>query len=156
MRIIYTLALIQSLEGNKMSRYEGQCACGEIAYRFEGEPINSAFCYCSECQTHTGSDKWFGLWVPLDQLIFTQGTPSSFQRLGDSGKPMIHKFCPKCATTLCVEVTVAGFYSVSASTLKSRHQFSPNMVIYKASAPHWAVFPEGIPHYDILPPEMSL
>jgi hypothetical protein len=29
------------------------------------------------------------------------------------------------------------------------------MAIYTASAPKWAVFPEGVPKFDILPPEMS-
>ena len=31
---------------------------------FEDEPVNSAFCYCKECQIHTGSDNCFGLWIP--------------------------------------------------------------------------------------------
>lgn len=69
-----------------MEKYEGSCACGTIRYFFEGEPINSAFCYCKECQVHTGSDKWFVLWVPKDKFSLTKGSPSPFTRKGDSGK----------------------------------------------------------------------
>ena len=138
-----------------MEKHIGKCSCGKIEYCFEGEPINSAFCYCHECQTHTGSDKWFGLWVPIDKFKFTKGTPSIFTRLGDSGKDMHHKFCADCGTNLCVEVTVANLYSVAASTLSNNNEYTPNMLIYTASAPKWAVFPEGIPKFDILPPEMS-
>lgn len=138
-----------------MKKYEGKCSCGNIEYCFDDEPINTAFCYCHDCQTHTGSDKFFGLWVPAEKFTFTKGTPETFTRLGDSGRELHHRFCKDCATTLCIDVVAAGFYSVAASTLNDSDDVSPNMVIYAASAPKWAVFPEGIPKYDKLPPEIS-
>jgi len=138
-----------------MNECEGSCACGAIEYSFGGEPINLVFCCCTECQVHTGSDKWFGVWVPKDQFSITKGTPSSFIRLGDSGKDMIHKFCGICGTTLYIEVTFANFYSVAATTLKDSENLFPKMAIYTASAPDWAVFPEGVPKFDALPPEYS-
>ncbi len=106
-----------------MKKYKSKCGCGNIEYCFEGEPINSAFCYCHECQIHTGSDKWFGLWVPIDNFNFTKGTPSNFTRIGDSGKETNHKFCGDCGTTLSIEVTVGNFYSVAASTLNDNGGF---------------------------------
>lgn len=136
-----------------MAEYTGKCGCGNVEYLFEGEPLNSAFCYCKECQVHTGSDKWFGLWVPINKFKFTKGLPSNYTRQGDSGKDMNYQFCADCGATLCVEVTVGGFYSVAASTLDDSSMFSPKMAIYVSSAPEWAVFPEDIPKYDILPPE---
>jgi len=138
-----------------MKKYEGSCSCGSVGFCFEGEPMNSAFCYCRECQTITGSDKWFGLWVPVDKFSFTKGSPATFTRLGDSGKDMNHRFCRDCGTTVCVEVTVGGFYSVAASTLNDSRDFFPKMAIYAKSAPEWAVFPEGVPKFDILPPGMG-
>jgi len=138
-----------------MTKNAGKCSCGKIEYCFDEEPINTAFCYCLECQKTTGSDKWFGLWVPKERFSFTKGTPSTFSRLGDSQQAMHHKFCADCGTTLCAEVTVGNFYSVAASTLNNHDKFSPNMAIYTASAPKWAVFPEGVPRFDILPPGMG-
>lgn len=137
-----------------MEKHIGKCACGKIEYCFDGEPVNSAFCYCHECQKHSGSDKWFGLWVPVEQFKFTKGTPATYTRLGDSGKKVHHKFCSDCATTLCVDVTVANFYSVSATTL-CNNPYTPKLAIYTASAPEWAVFPQEVPKFDILPPEMG-
>ena len=138
-----------------MEKYKGKCSCGNIEYMFEGEPINSVFCYCKECQTHTGSDKWFGVWVPIDKFYFTKGTPKKFTRLGDGGHDVIHNFCDECGTTICAEITLGNFYSVAVSTLIENNHFSPKMAIYAASAPKWAVFPEGIPKFDILPPGMG-
>ena len=138
-----------------MSQYTGSCACGALEYSFEGEPINTVFCYCRECQKNTGSDKWFGVWVPINKFHFTKGEPSVFTRLGDSGKKMNHNFCSTCATTVCVEVAVGDFYSVSGASLRGNTSFSPRMAIYTASAPSWAVFPEGIPKYKVYPPGLG-
>ncbi len=137
-----------------MKKHVGKCACENIEYCFEGDPINTAFCYCQECQKHTGSDKWFGLWVPIEKFKFTKGKPSVFTRIGDSGKEVNHNFCSNCGSTLAIEVIVGNFYSVAASTL-IESSFSPNMAIYAASAPKWAMFPEGVPKFDVLPPGLG-
>ncbi len=64
-------------------------------------------------------------------------------------------FCEKCGVTICAEVTVVNFYSVAVSTLDNADDFVPSMAIYTASAPSWAVFPEGVPEFDILPPNLG-
>ncbi len=134
-----------------MEHYEGSCGCGAIHYVFQDKPINSAFCYCKECQIRTGSDKWFGLWVPKAKLSFTKDTPVSFTRVSDAGNNVHMLFCGRCGTTLCGEVEAKGIYSVSVATLNNGHDMSPNMAIFTASAPDWALFPEGVPKFDTLP-----
>lgn len=138
-----------------MSSKKGSCACGNLQYCVEGEPINSVFCYCKECQVLTGSDKWFGAWFAKDSFKVTTGTPSSYTREGDSGKDMNYLFCSKCAVTIAAEVTVGNFYSVGVATLEQADGWVPNMAIYAASAPSWAVFPEGVAKFDVLPPGMG-
>ena len=138
-----------------MKKYEGSCGCGSIEYSFDGEPINAVFCYCKECQIHTGSDKWFGLWVLKDNFSFTKGTPVSFARMADSGNDVKMLRCGICGTLLCSEGEAWGLYSVSASTVKNGYGVSPKMAIYTASASSWAVFPEGVPKFDQHPPDLS-
>jgi len=75
--------------------------------------------------------------------------------MGDSGKDVNYQFCGTCGTTLCIEATVANIYSVAASTLAGNNNLSPKMAIYAASAPNWAVFPEGVPKFDVLPPGLG-
>lgn len=132
-------------------KHTGRCTCGEIEVSIAGEPMNAVFCYCTDCQRETGSDKWFGLWVAMDNLTFTKGEPSTFTRLGSSGKPVHKKFCGTCGTTLCSDFTAGGFYSVAASVLDQSNAFSPKMAIYTAGAADWAVYPEGVPKYDTFP-----
>ena len=131
--------------------YTGRCGCGDIEITFTGEPINAVFCYCTDCQRDTGSDKWFGLWVPADKLEFSKGEPETFTRVGSTGKPVHKKFCGACGTTLCSDFTAGGFYSVAASILDQKNEFSPRMAIFTASAADWAVYPENVPRYDTFP-----
>ncbi|MGB1092952.1 MAG: GFA family protein, partial [Oceanobacter sp.] len=134
-----------------MKEHVGSCRCGNIEYRFKEDPINSVFCYCKECQSLTGSDKWFGLWVSRENFSITKGTPSRYSRVGNSGKDVHYLFCDLCSTAVCADITVGNFYSVSANTLEN-NTFRPRMSIYAASAPSWALFPEDIPKFDVLPP----
>ena len=137
-----------------MEKHIGTCRCGGIEFCFYNNPINSIFCYCKECQALTGSDKWFGLWVPKDNFKFTKGTPSKYTRIGDSGKDVNYMFCSSCSTVLCAEVIAGNFYSVSATSLKN-NKFAAKMSIYASSAPPWAVFPDDVPKFDILPSGMG-
>lgn len=131
--------------------YTGRCGCGDVELTFTGEPMRAVFCYCTDCQRDTGSDKWFGLWVATDNLSFTKAEPRTFTRTGASGKPVHKKFCGSCGTTLCSDFTAGGFYSVGASALDQNNEFRPSMAIYTASAPDWAVYPEGVPKFDTFP-----
>jgi len=130
----------------------GRCGCGSLKYAVEGDPINQVFCYCKECQIHTGSDKWFGAWFPKDKFKIISGEPSIYKRKGDSGKDLNLIFCSECGVTIGAEVTVAGFYTIGVSTLDEETNLLPSMAIYTASAPSWALFPEGVPKFDKLPP----
>ncbi len=135
-----------------MTESKGKCGCGAIEYSFSGGPFGSAFCYCKSCQVRTGSDKYFGLWVKPANFKITKGTPTSFAEFGDSGKEVILHFCGVCSTNLYLDVTVGNFISVVASTLNDTEGLVPQMAIYTASAPTWALFPENVPKFDILPP----
>jgi len=137
-----------------MDEHIGSCSCGDIEFYFESDPINSIFCYCKECQALTGSDKWFGIWVPKDNFKFTKGSPSTYSRVGNSGNDVNYQFCSTCSTALCAEVTVGNFYSVAATSLKN-NKFLPKMSIYASSASSWATFPDGVPKFDTLPPGMG-
>ena len=84
-----------------------------------------------------------------------KGIPTIFTRIGSSGKDLNHMFCEQCSVTMCIEVTAGKFYSISVPTLDNDADIKPSMAIYAASAPSWAVFPEGVPKFDILSPNFG-
>ena len=132
---------------------QGGCQCGRVRFEITQDPINEVFCYCTECQARTGSDKWFGLWVPNQNLTFLQGhEAATVTRNGASGKDVHHHFCPDCGVNVCADMTAGGFYTVAATSIDGGWPNKPRAEIYTASAPSWAVFPTDIPNYDGLPP----
>ncbi len=138
-----------------MKHKTGGCACRQVTYAYTGEPLNTVFCYCKQCQLHTGSDKWFGVWAHKDNFTFTKGMPATYVRVGDSGRKTRYNFCQTCGVTVCAEIEVGNFYSISASTLDNQTGLKPAMLIYTAYAPPWASLPEDIPNFDILPPFLT-
>ncbi|GAM58259.1 hypothetical protein JCM19231_2704 [Vibrio ishigakensis] len=53
---------------------------------------------------------------------------------------------------VCADITAGSFYTVAAPTLDEPESFKPNMAIFAASAPTWAVLPTDIPVYEKFPP----
>lgn len=80
---------------------------------------------------------------------------STYTRAGDSGQAIHHQSCNNCGVTVCAEVTVGGFYSVNVATLSDHADLRPNMAIYTASAPAWALFPQDVPQYEFLPTQFA-
>ena len=131
----------------------GGCQCGQVRYEFSGDPFNAVFCYCTECQTRTGGDKWFGLWARHANFSFLAGhEPATYARKGASGKDVLHHYCPKCGVNVCANITAGGFYTVAATSVDGGWPRKPNAAIYTASAQSWAVLPTDIPVFGALPP----
>ena len=134
----------------------GSCQCGKVSFEFTGDPINQVFCYCTDCQKRTGSDKWFGIWVPSVNLEYTgEEKPVSYTTQDDAGNDIHCHTCPNCGVSLSVEFTSAGFHTVAASCIEGNNEFRPLLAIFTASAPQWAILPADIPLFDKLPPEMG-
>ena len=117
--------------------------------------MNTVFCYCTDCQQRTNSDKWFGIWVREAGFAINQGTTRTYVRKGSSGKDMVHHFCGECGNNIAVYSEAGKFYTVSVTTLENSADYVPAMAIYVASAPKWATFLEGVPRFETLPPGMG-
>jgi hypothetical protein len=123
------------------------CNCGEVEIKIKGDPANTCFCYCTECQKLTGSDKGFIAHFPSDSVSLTKGTPSEYSRQGNSGKNVTYFFCPTCGSMVFGKAEVLPFVSVAVPRLENPNDYQPKMAFYTASAPSWAVFNPDIPSF---------
>ena len=102
----------------------GSCQCGQVQFEFTGEPINQVFCYCTDCQKRTGSDQWFGIWVPSENFSFTGETePAVYTTQDDAGGEIHCHTCPHCGVSLSVEFSRAGFHTVAAACIDGNDEF---------------------------------
>jgi hypothetical protein len=130
----------------------GGCACGEIRYQFNEEPLTAVFCYCKDCQRATGSDKFFSLLLKADCFQVTQGNPTMYKTVAQSGNELERYFCPKCGSTLFGKSKALSVVGLAAVSLDDPNTYEPKMAIYTGSAPKWAVIPENLPQFPANPP----
>lgn len=123
-----------------------------IEYEFQDKPINTVFCYSKTCQLHINSDKWFGVWLPFDKFKVVKSTPLNFTAISDSGCETHRLFCANCSTVLGLKCDGFDFYSLATSIIEGNYKLRPKMLIYTTLVPDWTIFSEGIPKYNILPP----
>ena len=128
----------------------GSCSCGDVKFCVEGNPINTVFCYCKECQVSCGSDRFYGIWIQPEQITLTQGRPKEFTRKSEGSGEITFKFCGNCGTKVYGD-TADGGVIVAGATLDNTDGIEPKMAFYTKSASKWAVLPTDIPCFETFP-----
>jgi hypothetical protein len=123
----------------------GGCQCGEVRYRFEGEPLDLAACHCKDCQRQSGSAFGMSLFVPASAFRLLSGELKFFEVVCDSGRTKSCAFCPSCGTRI-YHRTDANI-SIKAGTLDDTSSLRPTAHYWTSRKQPWVVMPEGIPGF---------
>ena len=124
---------------------EGGCACGEVRYRLEGEPMFVHCCHCTSCQTETGSAFVINALYEPERVVTTQGEPEPVLTPSESGKGQQISRCPSCHVALWSNYGGAGdkIRFVRVGTLEEPGALPPDIHIYTRSKLPWVRLPEG-------------
>jgi hypothetical protein len=77
----------------------GECGCGNIKIRTNGEPEFRLMCHCKSCQKRTGSDYSHNVYFSHEQVeIFGEVKP--YTRTAQEDRYLTNYFCPECGMTL--------------------------------------------------------
>jgi hypothetical protein len=128
--------------------YEGECFCGAIAYRVDGELIEPRSCHCSRCRKTFGGSGSAYAEVVADEFAWVRGA-SGVHIYGDVERRALG-FCEQRGSTLCAYVA-GHVHGITLGTLNgmppltiTRHVFvaseAPSDVI-GGSAPQYAAAP---------------
>jgi len=129
--------------------HSGGCACGQVRYELEGEPIWTQMCYCSDCQRISGSAYGLNLMVVEPQLHIDGSTKSTFLPTG-SGSGCENHFCSECATNIWGHYLIAppGLFIVRAGTLDDTSWLKPDAQVFTKDRQPWVTIADGVPAYD--------
>ena len=119
----------------------------------EAEPILTVVCHCTHCQKQTSSA--FSVLVVLPKGgLRTEGLDlSAFDDVGDSGQPVVRKFCPRCGSPIVADVTVTPEWDwLMAGTLDDPSWLKPEMNIWCSSAQPWVSMDDAITAFEGAPP----
>lgn len=98
-----------------MSEIKGQCFCGAVQFKVQGEPVAMGYCHCESCRHWSaGPVNAFSLWKP-DALTVTQGK----DLIGTYNKtPVSHrKWCKTCGGHVFTDHPPMGLVDVYAAVI---------------------------------------
>jgi hypothetical protein len=130
-----------------MSQINGGCACDQLRFSINSDPIFQAVCHCRTCQRHTGSA--FRVVVAVSRsAVSMRGASNIYKRTGDSGQLVINRFCPDCGGTVAIEpAALAEMTIIPVGTLDDPSWVKPTMEIYCDSAQPWVQLGDGMERF---------
>jgi hypothetical protein len=115
---------------------KGHCLCGRVSYE-SGKPQVTAVCHCKHCQKQSGSAFSVVIAVPRASFVLA-GPVETFEDVGDSGHPVLRRYCRDCGSPIVSELAVTPeLVWLKAGTLEDTAQVQPTMQVYCASAQPW-------------------
>jgi hypothetical protein len=121
-----------------MPKISGTCLCGAVRYTSDAEPSGAVICHCTHCQKVSGSAFSVNVIVPASSITWEGQGLASYADVGDSGKPILRKFCAKCGSSIAAEAeALPGAMIIKAGTLDERSWLKPNTHLWTTSAQPW-------------------
>src|SRR5664279_416174 len=117
-----------------MRRIEGGCLCGQVRYSAHAEPVFVGVCHCKNCQKQSGTAFSVVIAIPKSAMSI-QGQLKTYHDKGDSGQPVLRRFCAECGSPIVTEVSVMPDLTlIKAGTLDDTSWLDPKMHIFCDSA----------------------
>jgi hypothetical protein len=130
---------------------DGGCACGDVRYRVEREPMFVHCCHCTRCQRETGGAFAHHAMVEFTAMSLLQGEPEAARVPSDSGAAHWVFRCPACRTALWNEwgSRSAATRYLRVGTLDEPARCPPRAHIFVRSKQPWLALPaDGAPVFE--------
>jgi hypothetical protein len=136
-----------------MADIVGGCLCGNVRYSSGAEPAMTAVCHCSHCQKQTSSAFSILVAVPKGSLQIEGEPLRAYETEGESGQPLMRKFCPNCGSGIVTDVAVTPDLEwIKAGTLDDTSWLQPQVHWWCDSAQPWVKIDEAVPAFAGNPP----
>jgi hypothetical protein len=125
------------------------CTCGQLRVTCEGEPVRVSMCHCLACQRRSGSIFAVQARFPRER-VNVEGDTLEYVRVGDEGSRIMHRFCPKCGSTVYYTMdTQPELLAVAVGAFADPMFPPPRFSVYESRKHAWARTPEGdVEHMD--------
>ena len=132
-------------------RFTGGCACGQLRYAVEGEPVVMVDCQCRACQRESGTGHTSN--VTFSGAAVSQtGAATIWEAVGDQGMRKASAFCPTCGSPVTMTFPdMPDLFVVRAASLDDPTQYAPQIVTWTASAQPWDRVDAALPAFSRMP-----
>ncbi len=115
----------------------GQCLCGAVSYKVEGDLQMTGVCHCKNCQRQAGT-AYSVLFAVGDDQIKIDGDLTTYDDTADSGNVVQRHFCPKCGSPIKSSLpTQPGVTFIKAGTLDDTSVLKPQVHFWTGSKQDW-------------------
>ena len=136
-----------------MSKLSGRCLCGSMNYEINAEPIMSAACHCTHCRRQSGSAFSTIAAFPESAFSIEGDSLETFEDIGDSGLPVLRKFCRKCGSPLFTDVKAfPGLLFVKTGTLDDPDSITIGAEIWVKDKLDCSSLATDLPKFEKNPP----
>lgn len=138
-------------EGEKPETRWGGCLCGAVRYCVIGPPVIVAHCHCRDCQRGGGAGHSTG--AMFARACFSlSGDVSEYRLRSGVGTTVIRSFCPTCGSGIfgCND-GAPDHVTIALGTLDNPSTFTPEVVVFDRSRPHWDTMDPDLPKFDTQP-----
>jgi hypothetical protein len=134
-----------------MTHYSGRCACGQVTYETDADPLRMVNCHCRDCQRASGSAYAAILAFPRDAVKLA-GDVRYFAVTSERGNKMERGFCPQCGSPLMIKAQASpdALY-IAAASLDDPSQHKPTVQIWMKSAQSWDHIDDTVPRFSTRP-----
>ena len=137
--------------------YTGQCLCGGVKYKIEGEfpekdgqlPLPT-YCHCKMCQRLSGSAFTVGSMVLNSQFSFLQG--EDLIKPYESSPGVYRSFCSECGSSLLFQSDhEPGITYVNIGAIDEPLNIKTRSHIFVADKASWYDINDELPQFDAYP-----
>ena len=129
-------------------KIEASCACGQLNFESDSEPVLALCCHCLDCQDALQADFANIAFFRMDGIM-VQGELGEKHYVAASGSKTRRQFCPQCNSVMFDRSE--GFpqlLGVMASQIQPPYSFSPSCHVFVRDKKPEIEIPEGIKRYE--------
>ncbi len=136
-----------------MTKLTGQCLCGQVSFKAEGDIAMQGNCHCTDCQQVSGS-AFATIVFMKDDDVNISGNLKAFDHTVDSGNSLRKKFCPDCGSQMFTyNLGRPGMTGLRAGSINEKDQIKPQFNVYASSKLPCTILDESIPAFAKMPPQ---
>jgi hypothetical protein len=129
----------------------GSCACGAVAFEYEGAPLRMLNCHCSRCRRARSAAHTTNLFVPLDRFRFRRGQDLVRDYPLPGARYFGVAFCTHCGSDVPRLSPERGVAVIPAGTLDTDPGARPSAHIYVGSKASWFEITGDLPRFPEMP-----
>ena len=132
--------------------YQARCQCGAVQATISGEPVAVRQCWCRQCQQLAAGGPTHNAMCHTADIALS-GALASHDYIAASGNTLTQSFCAQCGTPVMGQSSARPqFRTLRLGFFAPGHGLAPQMAIWAAEAPPYAVIDPALEQHAGQPP----